>query len=105
MPGRKDGSIFPVNINVAKVEHLGLFTGILHDISERRELERQVLEIANQEHRAIGQELHDGTQQELTGLSLMAALKDLLHKVERPAADSAEVRVNCAEFARATDRG
>lgn len=39
---------------------------------ERKEMERQVLEIAAAEQRRIGQELHDGVQQELTGLSLFA---------------------------------
>jgi signal transduction histidine kinase len=40
--------------------------------TRRQELERQVVEIAAQEQRRIGQELHDGVGQELTGLGLMA---------------------------------
>jgi two-component system CheB/CheR fusion protein len=35
-------------------------------------LEREILEIAAQEQRSIGQELHDGTQQQLNGLGLLA---------------------------------
>jgi PAS domain S-box-containing protein len=46
--------------------------GIAFDITERKELEREVLEIAALEERRIGQELHDGVGQELTGLGLLA---------------------------------
>ena len=69
---RKDGSTFPVDLAVSEVENLGLFTGIIRNISERKELQQHVLEIANEEQQRIGQELHDGTGQQLTGLSLFA---------------------------------
>lgn len=69
---RKDGSTFPADLTVSIVDHLGLYTGILRDISSRKELEKHALEIAANEQRRIGLELHDGTQQELTGLLLYA---------------------------------
>lgn len=69
---RKDGSTFPVDLAVSQVASLDLFTGIVRDITDQKELQRQVLEISVNEQRRIGQELHDGTQQELTGLSLIA---------------------------------
>ena len=47
-----------------------LCTGL--DVTERRVLEREVLEIAADEQRRIGQELHDGTQQQLMGLGLLS---------------------------------
>lgn len=79
---RKDGSIFPMDLAVSQVNHLGLFTGIIRDISFRKELQNQILEIAAEEQRRIGQELHDGTGQELTGLSLVAGtLVTLLDEV------------------------
>ncbi len=79
---RKNGSSFPVDFVFSKVDHLDLFTGILRDISERKELQTHILEIASEEQRRIGQELHDGTQQELTGLTLFAgALCELLDTV------------------------
>lgn len=68
----KDGSTLPVGLTVSEVDHLGLFTGIIRDISAVRSLEKQVLEIAAEEDRRIGQELHDTVQQELTGLGLLA---------------------------------
>jgi PAS domain S-box-containing protein len=69
---RKDGTTFAADLAVSDMAPLRLFTGILRDISPRKQLEREVLEIAAEEQRRIGQELHDGVGQELTGLSLMA---------------------------------
>ncbi|MFN5709852.1 MAG: PAS domain S-box protein, partial [Planctomycetota bacterium] len=69
---RKDGTIFPVDISVSANGRHG-FTGIMRDISELRELQQHVLEVAADEQRRIGQELHDGTQQQLTGLGLYAS--------------------------------
>jgi two-component system, LuxR family, sensor kinase FixL len=46
--------------------------GIMHDISARRRLQKEVLEIAAREQRRIGHELHDSAGQELTALSLLA---------------------------------
>jgi signal transduction histidine kinase len=53
------------------------FVGICFDISrrkelERKELEREILEITTTQQQLIGQDLHDGLGQELTGLGLMA---------------------------------
>jgi PAS domain S-box-containing protein len=53
------------------------FLGVAFDVTRRRELEREalqreVLAVTKREQRQIGQELHDGVGQELTGLGLMA---------------------------------
>jgi signal transduction histidine kinase len=53
------------------------FLGVSFDITRRRELEREalqreVLAMTARKQRQIGQELHDGVGQELTGLGLMA---------------------------------
>ena len=69
---RKDGSTFAMNLYISRVEQLGLFTGIIRDISDQKELQKQVLESAAEEDRLIGHELHDGIQQESTCLELVA---------------------------------
>ena len=69
---RRHGKKFPIALAVSLVDHLGLFTGIIRDITERVALQKQVLEIAAEEDRRIGHELHDNTQQQLTGLGLLA---------------------------------
>jgi len=89
---RKDGSTFPMDLAVSRIAHLGLFTGTIRDISPRKDLQKQVLEIAVQEQRRIGQELHDGTGQELTGLALFAGtLVDLLETAPQRASDEKSV--------------
>jgi PAS domain S-box-containing protein len=69
---RKDGSLFPVDLAVSEIEHLKLFTGIHRDLTQRRQLEREVVETASVEQRRIGQDLHDSVAQELTALNLLA---------------------------------
>lgn len=69
---RKDGSVFPTDLAVSEIEHLGLFTGIHRDLTERKQLERDVVEASSLEQRRIGQALHDSTGQELTALGLLA---------------------------------
>jgi PAS domain S-box-containing protein len=46
---------------------------IVRDISERKELERALLEACNREQQRLGHELHDGLGQDLTGIALLAA--------------------------------
>ncbi|HAC90010.1 MAG TPA: hypothetical protein DCF63_05155 [Planctomycetaceae bacterium] len=69
---RKDGSTFPIDLNVSEIPHLGLFTGIIRDISERKNLQRDILAIADDERRRIGQDLHDSVQQELAAIGMIA---------------------------------
>ena len=45
---------------------------IFRDITERKQLEREILEISDQERRRIGQDLHDGLCQHLAGIELMS---------------------------------
>ncbi len=79
---RKDGSLLPIDLSVSRVDHLGIFTAVLRDITERKRLEKHVLEIAAEEQRRIANELHDGTQQELAGMSMLAeVLINLLNQV------------------------
>jgi two-component system sensor histidine kinase UhpB len=56
-----------------------------------RALEREITEIANREQRRIGNDLHDGLGQELTGIALMLrSLASRLQKEGHPAVSEAE---------------
>ncbi|MBV8114950.1 MAG: PAS domain S-box protein [Silvibacterium sp.] len=63
-------------------------TGI--DITERKHLERALLEISAREQRRIGQDLHDGLGQHLTGIAFMAKAHEArLAERSRPEAEDA----------------
>jgi PAS domain S-box-containing protein len=63
---------------------------IARDITERRRLEREILEISNREQRRIGHDLHDGVCQQLAGIAFrLAILGDRLHT--KSVAESTEV--------------
>jgi signal transduction histidine kinase len=64
--------------------------GIARDITERKRLEREILEISNREQRRIGHDLHDGVCQQLAGIALMTStLADELE--EKGVPESTEV--------------
>jgi PAS domain S-box-containing protein len=73
---RKGGEFIEVSLSISPIRDAeGNVIGasaIARDVSEQRRLQREVLEIAALEQRRIGQDLHDGTGQELTGLAMMA---------------------------------
>ncbi len=46
--------------------------GIVRDITQRKRLEREILEISGREQRRIGQDLHDSLCQHLAGVGFMA---------------------------------
>jgi PAS domain S-box-containing protein len=66
---RKDGAA--VEVEVSLRDDQGEIFGFVHDDSEQRRLERKVLEIAFEERRQFGRELHDSLGQQLTALELM----------------------------------
>lgn len=89
---RKDGSIFPMDLSVSEVRlaNRRMFTGFVRDITERKRLEREILEASNREQRRIGQDLHDGLSQQLAGIELMCGvLEQKLAAKARAEADRA----------------
>jgi signal transduction histidine kinase len=59
----------PVKDRNGRVTH---WLAILRDITERKRLEKEILEISDREQRRIGQDLHDGLCQHLAGIELMS---------------------------------
>ena len=47
--------------------------GVARDITERKHLEREILEISNREQRRIGHDLHDGVCQQLAGIAFLTS--------------------------------
>ena len=80
---RKDGSLFPMHLSIGDInlEHTRLFAGVIMDLSEQQQLQREIMELPVREQRRIGQELHDDLGQQLTGLSMIAT--SLLNKASR----------------------
>ena len=66
-------------------------TGI--DITERKHLEKTILEVSGREQRRIGQDLHDGLGQHLTGIAFMSKVQEqkLVEKSMPEAADAAKI--------------
>jgi len=74
----KDGHEFPVEISLSplETEEGVLVSSAIRDISERKRLEKTVLEISEREQRRIGQDLHDGLGQHLTGIAFMSKVQE-----------------------------
>ena len=71
---KKDGTLFPIDLSVSEVKlsDRRLFTGFIRDITERKRLEKEILEISEREQRRIGQDLHDGLCQHLAGIEMLS---------------------------------
>jgi two-component system, LuxR family, sensor kinase FixL len=109
---RKDGSTFPMYLAVSEVNVNGqrLYTGIVRDITEQRRLEQEVLRISEHERHRIGQDLHDGLGQMLTGISLInkniaQSLKDEGHPLAEEVDEITGLVKEADEFARSLSRG
>jgi two-component system CheB/CheR fusion protein len=74
----KDGHEFPVEISLSplETEEGVLVSSAIRDITERKRLERTILEISSREQRRIGQDLHDGLGQHLTGIAFITKVQE-----------------------------
>ncbi|HEU4627445.1 MAG TPA: PAS domain S-box protein [Steroidobacteraceae bacterium] len=70
---RQDGSRFTASCVLSPLSMGGTdhWLAVINDVTERKRLERGIIEIANREQQRIGSDLHDGLGQELTGIALM----------------------------------
>src|SRR6266446_2597143 len=70
---RKDGTRFLVSMTLSSVRdsagHVIGASAIERDITEHKRLEEEVLQISERERQRIGQDLHDGLGQHLTGIA------------------------------------
>lgn len=108
---RKDGSTFPMYLAVSEVNVNGqrLYTGIIRDISEQRRLEQEVLRVSEHERHRIGQDLHDGLGQMLTGITLInkniaASLKEEDHPLAEDVNEITDLLKEADEYARGLSR-
>ena len=65
----RDGTSLEVEVSLRR-EGEEIF-GFVHDITHQRRLEREVLQISEDERRRFGRDLHDGLGQQLTALEMM----------------------------------
>src|SRR6185437_14709102 len=70
---RKDGTRFVAACVFTPLKMGGAnhWLAVFNDVTERKRLEREIIEISNREQQRIGSDLHDGLGQELTGIALM----------------------------------
>jgi PAS domain S-box-containing protein len=91
----KDGHEFPVEISLSplETEEGVLVSSAIRDITERKHLEKTILEISAREQRRIGQDLHDGLGQHLTGIAFMSKVQEqkLMEKGLPEAGDAAKI--------------
>jgi len=80
----------PVRDKAGKNSH---WLVIFRDITERKRLEREILEISDQERIRIGQDLHDGLCQHLAGIELMSQVlqQKLAEKSKAAAARAGDI--------------
>jgi PAS domain S-box-containing protein len=91
----KDGHEFPVEISLSPLETEEgiLVSSAIRDITERKHLEKTILEISAREQRRIGQDLHDGLGQHLTGIAFMSKVQEqkLMEKGLPEAGDAGKI--------------
>jgi PAS domain S-box-containing protein len=90
---RKDGEIIYADINTTRVSLDGseCVVGFFRDITERKRLEGRLTTISGRERRRIGQDLHDGVGQHLTGIAFLSkVLERKLHAKSLPEAADAQ---------------
>lgn len=109
---RKDGSTFPMYLAVSEVNvnNQRLYTGIVRDITEQRRLEQEVLRISEHERHRIGQDLHDGLGQMLTGITLInknieSTLREEGHRLADDVEEITSLVKEADEYARGLSRG
>lgn len=91
---RKDGTVFPMDLSVGEAklpDGRRVFTGIIRDLTDRKELEEKILQISEEEQHRIGQDIHDDLCQQLAAIGCLAKVAhQQLQKSGSPEAESLE---------------
>jgi PAS domain S-box-containing protein len=93
---RPDGAVRHIQSSSEVVLVVGQarkIVGTMLDITERRRLEQEILNISEQEQRRIGQDLHDGICQQLAGIELMSQVLEqrLAPKAKQHSAQAGQI--------------
>jgi two-component system, LuxR family, sensor kinase FixL len=74
MGRKKDGTLFPIELAVSEIRNDAgrHFVGVMRDLSERKRLEQQILQVSERERRQFARDLHDGLCQELAGIVFLS---------------------------------
>ncbi|NDE97712.1 MAG: PAS domain S-box protein, partial [Verrucomicrobia bacterium] len=99
---RPDGEVRYVHTSseaVGDTDHPRKIVGTVLDITERRRLEQEVLNISEQEQRRIGQDLHDGICQQLAGIELMSQVleQSLARKSKKLSTQAGQIAAHVRE--------
>jgi PAS domain S-box-containing protein len=91
---RKDGRLVHVSLTISPVRdatgRITEFSAIMQDISERKRLEAEILQVSEREQRRIAEDLHDGVGQQLGGIACLSnVLKTNLAEQASPEAEAA----------------
>jgi PAS domain S-box-containing protein len=88
---RKDGRLIDVSVTISPIRDAqGNIMGaskLARDITGRKQLEREILEVSDREQRRIGHDLHDGLCQHLAGIEMMSQV--LEKKLAKKSTDGA----------------
>ncbi|MFB3903167.1 MAG: PAS domain S-box protein [Acidobacteriota bacterium] len=109
---RQDGTVVRVEATAVYIPYQGdqAVLWIIRDVSEKKRLEREILEISGREQRRIGQDLHDTLGQNLAGAAFLGkALQQKLTRLDAALAEDASKIVSLitqsVSQARALSRG
>jgi PAS domain S-box-containing protein len=100
---RKDGRLIDISVTVSPIRDAdGNIIGaskVARDITGRKQLEKEILEISDREQRRIGHDLHDGLCQHLAGIEMLSQVleKKLASKHKDGAQRAAEIARNVRE--------
>ncbi len=97
---RRDGSVVDLEAWSAPIRDAdGHFTGmvvLIADITDRKRLEREILEVSAREQSRIGQDLHDSLGQRLAGIAFLS--KAVAQKLSAQASPESEATAEIAKL-------